>query len=36
MLVADVLHEGYFSDLGAWDEKRIKELGVDSVMLLIM
>jgi len=34
MLVTDV--ERYFGDLGAWAERRIKGLGVDSVMLLIV
>jgi len=28
--------EGYFGDLGAWAERRMKELGVDSAMSRIV
>ena len=28
--------EGYFGDLGAWAERRMKELGVDLAMLRIV
>ena len=30
-----IFPEGYFGDLGAWAERRMKELGVDSAMLRI-